>query len=111
MGLPREVDVFISRSILITMGLSLALTTLTWAKSTNSPCDKYPPTKQSRCIEIWKELNQEDAPIIAQFGLDQQKRREEGKINAQQHLAENMAFIKQSTEKRLERLKERLTHE
>ena len=72
------------------------------------PCDKYPPAKQSRCADIWKELNQEDGPIIAQFGLDQQKRREEGKINAQQHLAENMTFIKQSTEKRLERLKERL---
>ena len=32
----------------------------------------------------------------------------QGKINAQQHLAENMAFIKQSTEKRIERLKERM---
>jgi hypothetical protein len=72
------------------------------------PCDKYPPAKQSRCAEIWKELNQEDGPLVAQFGLDQQKRREEGKITAQQHLAENMAFIKQSTEKRIERLKERM---
>lgn len=109
--LHREVGVFISRSILITMLLSLAVTTQAFAKSSNSPCDKYPPAKQSRCTEIWKELNQEDAPIIAQFGLDQQKRREEGKINAQQHLAENMTFIKQSTEKRLERLKERLAQE
>ncbi len=75
------------------------------------PCDKYPPAKQSRCIAIWKELNQEDGPVIAQFGLDQQKRREGGKINAQQHLAENMHFIKQSTEKRLERLKERMVKE
>jgi hypothetical protein len=72
------------------------------------PCDKYPPAKQSRCAEIWKELNQEDGPLVAQFGLDQQKRREEGKITAQQHLGENMAFIKQSTEKRIERLKERM---
>jgi hypothetical protein len=72
------------------------------------PCDKYPPAKQSRCAEIWKELNREDGPLVAQFGLDQQKRREEGKITAQQHLAENMTFIKQSTEKRLERLKERM---
>ncbi len=72
------------------------------------PCDKYPPAKQSRCADIWKELNQEDGPLISQFGLDQQKRREEGKITAQQHLAENMTFIKQSTEKRLERLKERM---
>ena len=72
------------------------------------PCNKYPPAKQSRCTEIWKNLNQEDGPLVAQFGLDQQNRRDEGKITAQQHLAENMAFIKQSTEKRLERLKERL---
>ena len=75
------------------------------------PCDKYPSTKQSRCAEIWKELNKEDGPIIAQFGLDQQKRRDDGKINAQQHLAENMIFIKQSTEKRIERLKERMAKE
>jgi len=102
---------FISRSILVTVLFGLIITTPTWATSTNSPCDKYPQAKQSRCMEIWKELNQEDAPIIAQFGLDQQKRREEGQINAQQHLAENMAFIKRSTEKRLERLKERLAHE
>jgi hypothetical protein len=75
------------------------------------PCDKYPTAKQSRCTEIWKELNKEDGPIIVQFGLDQQKRRDEGKINAQQHLAENMTFIKQSTDKRIERLKERMTRE
>ena len=48
---------------------------------------------------------------IAQFGLDQLKRREEGKINAEQHLGENMAFIKQSTEKRLERLRSRMEKE
>ncbi|MCS6304221.1 MAG: hypothetical protein H8K07_11225 [Nitrospira sp.] len=75
------------------------------------PCDKYPPAKQSRCAEIWNEFNKEDGPAIAQFGLDQQKRRDEGKINAQQHLAENMIFIKQSTEKRIERLKERMAKE
>ena len=75
------------------------------------PCDKYPVAKQSRCAEIWKELNKEDGPIIAQFGLDQQQRREEGKITAQQHLAENMIFIKQSTEKRIARLKERMARE
>jgi hypothetical protein len=81
------------------------------AKPVDPPCDKYPPAKQSRCAEIWKELNLEDGPIISQFGLDQLKRREEGKITAQQHLAENMTFIKQSTEKRLERLKERMAKE
>ncbi len=75
------------------------------------PCDKYPTAKQSRCAEIWKDLYKEDGPIIAQFGLDQQKRRDEGKINPQQHLAENMTFIKQSTDKRIERLKERMTRE
>ena len=75
------------------------------------PCDKYPAAKQDRCTEIWKELNSEDGPIIAQFGLDQQKRRDEGKLNAQQHLAENMIFIKQSTEKRIERLKEHMGRE
>lgn len=75
------------------------------------PCDKYPPAKQSRCVDIWKSLNKEDGPTIAQFGLDQQKRREEGKINAQQHLAENMTFIKQATEKRIEQLKERMAKE
>ncbi len=75
------------------------------------PCDKYPSAKQPRCTEVWKELNKEDGPVIAQFGLDQQKRREEGKIDARQHLAENMTFIKQSTEKRIERLKERMAKE
>jgi hypothetical protein len=90
--------------------ISLSLIALTsWAA--NPPCDKYPSAKQSRCAEIWKELNKEDGPLIAQFGLDQQKRRDEGKINAQQHLAENMIFIKQSTEKRIERLKERMAGE
>jgi len=90
--------------------ISLSLTTSV-ASAADPPCDKYPATKQTRCAEIWKELNKEDGPTIAQFGLDQQKRREEGKINAQQHLAENMIFIKQSTETRIERLKERMARE
>ncbi|CUS38045.1 exported hypothetical protein [Candidatus Nitrospira nitrosa] len=81
------------------------------ALAADPPCDKYPPAQQPRCAEIWKALNKEDGPGIAQFGLDQQKRREEGKINAQQHLAENMTFIKQATEKRMERLKERMAKE
>jgi hypothetical protein len=75
------------------------------------PCDAYPPAKQPRCVEIWKELYQEDGPVIAKFGLDQLKRREQGQITAQQHLAENMDFIKQSTEKRLARLNERMAKE
>lgn len=81
------------------------------APAADPPCDKYPAAKQSRCADIWKELNKEDGPAIAQFGLDQQKRRDAGQINAQQHLSENMAFIKQSTEKRLERLKARMAAE
>jgi hypothetical protein len=75
------------------------------------PCDAYPPAKQARCMQIWKDLYQEDGPIIAQFGLDQLKRREQGQITAQQHLAENINFIKQSTEKRLTRLNERMAKE
>jgi hypothetical protein len=81
------------------------------ANAADPPCDVYPAAKQVRCIAIWKELNREDGPAIAQFGLDQQKRRDAGVINAQQHLAENMTFIKQSTEKRLERLKDRMAKE
>jgi hypothetical protein len=80
-----------------------------WAA--DPPCDKYPIVIQTKCAAIWKSLNQEDGPAIAQFGLDQLKRREEGKINAEQHLGENMAFIKQSTEKRLQRLKQRMEKE
>lgn len=99
-------DWWISSALLIVFLISASPL---WAA--DPPCDKYPVAKQSRCAEIWKELNKEDGPIIAQFGLDQQQRREEGKINAQQHLAENMIFIKQSTEKRIARLKERMANE
>lgn len=99
-----------SRECLSALTIGLILTaSVCWAA--DPPCDKYPPAKHARCTEIWKELNKEDGPVIAQFGLDQQKRRDEGKINAQQHLAENMIFIKQSTEKRITRLKERLAKE
>lgn len=83
----------------------------TSALAADPPCDKYPPAKQLRCAEVWRELNQEDGPSIAAFGLAQQKRRDEGKITAEQHLGENMAFIKQSTEKRLARLHARMAKE
>jgi hypothetical protein len=43
--------------------------------------------------------------------LDQLKRREQGQITAEQHLAQNMDFIKQSTEKRLARLNQRMAKE
>lgn len=91
--------------------LGLVGTGVSQAGTVDPPCDKYPPARQQRCTEVWRELNKEDGPVIAQFGLDQQKRRDEGKITAQQHLAENMAFIKQSTEKRLERLQERMSRQ
>ena len=92
--------------VFILLGTSLSTV---WAA--DPPCDKYPIVIQTKCEATWKSLYQEDGPVIAQFGLDQQKRREEGKINAEQHLGENMAFIKQSTEKRLARLKERMAKE
>ncbi len=93
-------------------GLIAGLTVVSeMALAADPPCDTYPLMRQPRCAEIWKELNKEDGPLIAQFGLDQQKRREEGKITAQQHLAENMTFIKDSTEKRIKRLKDRMEKE
>jgi hypothetical protein len=98
---------------MIALALAFILLGASWdaAWAGDPPCDKYPVAKQTTCAAIWKALNQEDGPVIAQFGLDQLKRREEGKINAEQHLGENMAFIKQSTEKRLARLKERMAKE
>ncbi len=106
-----ELIVVMSRWNFSAILLGLVIATVTHVQAADPPCDKYPPVKQQRCAEIWKELNQEDGPLIAQFGLDQQKRRDDGKINAQQHLAENMTFIKQSTKKRLVRLKERMAKE
>lgn len=82
---------------------------LAWAA--DPPCDAFPPAKQLRCVEVWKDLYKEDGPAIAQFGFDQLKRREEGKITAQQHLAQNMDFIKQATDRRLARLNERMAKE
>jgi hypothetical protein len=96
--------------LLVALGLMLVFCE-TATRAADPPCDKYPPAKQARCAEVWKELNSEDGPSIAAFGLAQQKRRDEGKINAEQHLAENMAFIKQSTEKRLVRLDARMAKE
>ena len=90
----------------ILIGLSAAA-----VQAVEPPCDAYPRSKQARCLEIWKDLYMQDGPIIAQFGLDQLKRREQGQITAEQHLAENMNFIKQSTEKRLARLNERMAKE
>ena len=101
------------RRTMTALALIFILLGASWstAWAADPPCDKYPVAKQTKCAAIWKALNQEDGPLIAQFGLDQLKRREEGKINAEQHLGENMAFIKQSTDKRLARLKERMAKE
>lgn len=99
------------RRTMIALVFILPGTSWSAAWAADPPCDKYPIVMQTKCAAIWKSLNQEDGPVIAQFGLDQLKRREEGKINAEQHLGENMAFIKQSTEKRLARLKEQMAKE
>ncbi len=102
-----------SRRIIIALALVFTLPGVLWSSAwaAEPPCDKYPILLQTKCTAIWKSLYQEDGPVIAQFGLDQLKRREEGKITAEQHLGENMAFIKQSTEKRLARLKDRMAKE
>ena len=101
----------ISRWGLSAILFALAIIVVSHAKAADPPCDKYPVAKQTTCAAIWKSLNQEDGPSIAKFGLDQLKRREEGKINAEQHLGENMSFIKKSTENRLERLRVRMEKE
>lgn len=75
------------------------------------PCDDYPRPKQQRCEALWKQLNAEAEPEMAQFGLAQLKRRQEGKITPEQHLQENTDFIKRSTERRLKLLKDRLDKE
>ena len=48
---------------------------------------------------------------MVQFGMDQLRRRQEGKISQEQHLQENSTFIKQSAEKRLRLLSERMGKE
>jgi hypothetical protein len=75
------------------------------------PCDRYPQNQQKRCEAIWKQINAEAAPEMAKFGLDQLKRRQEGKITAEQHLQENNSFIKRSAESRLKLLGERMAKE
>ena len=74
--------------------------------SAEKPCDDYLPSKQTRCETLWKQINADAASEMARFGLDQLKRRQEGKISREQHVQENMAFIKQSADKRLRLLSE-----
>lgn len=75
------------------------------------PCNRYPEAKQEVCRAIWKQLNDQAVGEMARFGLEQQRRRDAGQITAEQHLAENMAFIKQATQNRLKRLEERMAKE
>ena len=75
------------------------------------PCDRYPEPQQKRCEALWKQINAETGPEVAKFGLDQLKRRQEGKITAEEHLQENMTFIKQHAAKRMKLLKERMDKE
>jgi len=79
--------------------------------SAEQPCDRYPAKKQARCERLWTEINAESVAEMAQFGMDQLKRRQEGKISQEQHLQENSTFIKQSAEKRLRLLSERMGKE
>ncbi|MGH7231856.1 MAG: hypothetical protein ACREJU_10935, partial [Nitrospiraceae bacterium] len=46
------------------------------------PCDRYSIGKQKRCETLWKQINDEAVTEMAQFGTNQLKRREEGKITA-----------------------------
>lgn len=86
----------------------LEMSGVAWAEQ---PCDRYPSNKQARCEGLWKEINAESVAEMAQFGMDQLKRRQEGKISREQHLQENSMFIRQSAEKRLRLLSERMGKE
>lgn len=91
--------------------LLLLLTGALWtahAAATEPPCDKYAAPQQARCEKVWKQLNQEAVADISRFGLAQLKRRQDGQLSPEQHLKENMEFIKQSTDKRLKTLADRM---
>jgi hypothetical protein len=79
-----------------------------WAEQ---PCDRYPASDQMRCERVWKEINNEAVGEMADFGMRQLKRREEGKITQEQHLQQNFDFIKQSAQKRLKVLSERMSQD
>ena len=80
-----------------------------WA--TEPPCDHYPLQKQQRCEIHWKQINDEAVGEMVEFGSTQLKRRGAGMITAEQHLQQNMDFIKRSAEKRLRLLSERMSQE
>lgn len=94
-----------------TLMLALAMQTPRSALAGEPPCDRYHESKQAVCRTIWKQLNDQAIGEMARFGLEQQRRRDAGQITAEQHLAENMAFIKQATQNRLKRLDERMAKE
>src|SRR5687768_13295565 len=76
--------------------------------SAEKPCDDYPQSKRNRCETLWQRINADAASEMAQFGRTQLKRRQEGTISQEQHLRENMAFIKQSAEQRMKRMAEQM---
>ena len=96
---------------LIAATLTWILTLLSTGARADKPCDDYPPAKQPRCQEIWRQLNAEDEPVIARFGLEQQRRRDAGEITQSQHIQQNFDFIQKSTQHRLKRLKARMATE
>jgi hypothetical protein len=75
------------------------------------PCDRYPAGQQQKCVRLWKQINKEAEAEMAQFGLKQLQRRQEGQITQEQHVQENMAFIQQSAERRLKLLAERMARD
>jgi hypothetical protein len=94
--------------ILLPLVATASLFSLAWGAQAEPPCDKYREKQQARCEQLWKQLNREAAAEVAQFGLDQLKRRQAGTITQEQHLKENMEFIKRSTDKRLKLLSEQM---
>lgn len=98
-------------ALLAAVMLALAMSMPLSAVAGDPPCDRYPEEKQAVCRTIWKQLNDQAVGEMARFGLEQQRRRDAGQITAEQHLAENMAFIKQATQNRLKRLEERMARE
>lgn len=98
-----------SRPLHLIWLLSLAaLPAFAGAGAVEPPCDQYAASEQPRCLRLWKHLNQEAAEEVSQFGLAQLKRREAGKITQEQHLKENMEFIKRATDRRLKVLADRM---
>jgi hypothetical protein len=108
---PQSVPSVPRIATLATVMLTLTMQMPRSAVAGDPPCDRYPEDKQAVCRTIWKQLNDQAVGEMSRFGLEQQRRRDAGQITAEQHLAENMAFIKQATQNRLKRLEERMARE